>query len=263
MRDRAGFRGRRCYLARVEVELDAVGTDVAGSLDEAGGGIDRARGADRHEQVAGSNGFVDAVHVIGHLAEPDDVRTNLAGGAAGRAECPLPHRFRPGKASVAGQAPALLQFAMHVDEALRSGALVQVIDVLGHQQKIARPAPLQIGEGKVGGVRLDRAELGTACIVEIVHKSGIAAERFGRRNVFHPVPLPQAVRAAEGGDAAVGRDAGTGQDDDRSAVLLAFRNHLETYLLTLLSASNGGTIKTSCTATPSGSTRPTSTTWVT
>ncbi len=39
-------------LARLEVELDAVRADVAGGLDEAGGGVDRARGADRDEQVA-------------------------------------------------------------------------------------------------------------------------------------------------------------------------------------------------------------------
>ena len=44
-------------------------------LDETRRRIDVPRGADADEQLALLQRVVDALHVIGHLAEPDDVRT--------------------------------------------------------------------------------------------------------------------------------------------------------------------------------------------
>ena len=54
---------------------------VARVADEAGGRIDRARGADRDEQVGLAQRGVDLVHPVGHLAEPDDVGPQRARAA--------------------------------------------------------------------------------------------------------------------------------------------------------------------------------------
>src|SRR5215469_2588595 len=58
---------------------------LAGDVDEAGGGIDGARGSDDEEDGGAVESGVDAVHVEGDLAEPDDVgadesATVFAGG---------------------------------------------------------------------------------------------------------------------------------------------------------------------------------------
>src|SRR5687768_4732283 len=58
--------------ARVEVHLEGTGAAIAGGLDVAGGGVDRARRADRDEQVRRQQRAVDPLHLVRHLAEPDD-----------------------------------------------------------------------------------------------------------------------------------------------------------------------------------------------
>ena len=58
------------------------------------------------------------------------------------------------------------------------------------------------------------AEAGAAGVVEGVDQRRIARERLGRGDVLDPVPLPQPVGPAEGGEAAFGGDAGAGEDDD-------------------------------------------------
>src|SRR5437868_6818507 len=70
--------------ARLEIDLERVRAAVARSLDETGGGVDRARRADRDEKVAALQHFVDAIHAVRHLAEPDDVRTDLSFRVADR-----------------------------------------------------------------------------------------------------------------------------------------------------------------------------------
>src|SRR6185295_7142359 len=69
---------------RLEVQLDgARPRRLAPDMqDEAGRGIDLARGADRQEEAAALQGGVDFVHVERHLAEPHDVWPELAHGLA-------------------------------------------------------------------------------------------------------------------------------------------------------------------------------------
>ena len=130
---------------------------IRARCDEAGGRIDRARGADGDEQVAARQRRLDPVHVQRHLAEPDDVRAQpaVAGGAAraragGRS--PGQSQTRPVRGAV-----RLEQFAVHVDQLeagrgrdRRVGAVVQVVDVLGDQQEVALPARGEVGQGAGG-----------------------------------------------------------------------------------------------------------------
>ena len=115
--------------------------------------MDVARGADREEQRAIGDGLIDPVHLQRYFAEPDDIGphgADLLATRAGRveAEVVLPRRD-PGTRA----APGLEHLAMHVDEVRCSGALMQIVDVLGHHQDLVRPVLLEPGKGEMGGVR--------------------------------------------------------------------------------------------------------------
>jgi hypothetical protein len=88
---------------------------------------------------------------------------------------------------------------------------VEVVDILRDDQQVAAPFGIEQGEGVVGGVRLDFGEAGAAGVVEALDQCGVPPERLGRRDILDAVALPQAVRAAEGGEAALRRDAGAGE----------------------------------------------------
>ncbi len=100
------------------------------------------------------------------------------------------HIALPGEALVAGQAPALGQLAMHVQQPPRSCAFVQVIDVLRDQQQLAGPLRIEPRESLMGGVGSDRPKLCAARIVECMNQRRIAPVRIGRTDVFDLVPFP-------------------------------------------------------------------------
>src|SRR4051812_12301326 len=63
-------------------------------------------------------------------------------------------------------------------------------------------------------IGLDRAQPGPARIIEGMHEARIASEGLWRRDILNAVPLPQAVRAAKGGEPAFRGHASAGQDHD-------------------------------------------------
>ena len=74
----------------------------------------------------------------------------------------------------------LYELAVHVDEVLRTRALVQVVDVLGDQQHFARPFAFEPRERLVRRVRhhLGVLQTGAAGVVELLHARGVAREGF-------------------------------------------------------------------------------------
>ena len=93
---------------------------------------------------------------------------------------------------------------MHVEQPLRARALVQVVDILGDQQQLARPLGVEPRQRVVRRIGLDRSELRPPRVVESVNQRRIAAEGLGRADVLDPMPFPQAVGPAEGREAAFG-----------------------------------------------------------
>ena len=73
---------------------------------------------------------------------------------------------------------------MHVKQPLRTGALVQVIDVLRDQQQIARPSVVEARQCLVRSIWLDRAKLCSTSIVEGVDKPRVAAKGFRGADIF-------------------------------------------------------------------------------
>ena len=76
------------------------------------------------------------------------------------------HRPFPRKPFVTRQAPALAQFAVHVEQAPGPCPLVKVIDILSDDEQVAGPLRIEPGQRDVGGVGLDLAEAGAPGIVE-------------------------------------------------------------------------------------------------
>jgi hypothetical protein len=87
---------------------------------------------------------------------------------------------------------------MHVQQVLRSGPLVQIVDVLGYQQDLARPLGFQPGQCQMGRVWYHRAieQRPPARIVKSVNALGIALKGLGRRDVFQAHLGPDTFRIA-------------------------------------------------------------------
>jgi hypothetical protein len=103
---------------------------------------------------------------------------------------------------------------MHVQHAGGAGALVQIVDVLGDDQQLAIERPVQPGQCRVGRVGRGRQHPGAAQVVEALDQRGIAGEGLWRGDILDPVLLPQSILGAERPEAALGADAGAGQDHD-------------------------------------------------
>ena len=104
--------------------------------------------------------------------------------------------------------------AVHVDQPLRARALVQIVDILRHDQELAGPMRVEPCQRSMGGVGLFGLDRGAARIVKAVDQIGIADEGFGRRHILNPVLFPKPAAVTEGVDTTFGRHARAGQDHD-------------------------------------------------
>ena len=103
---------------------------------------------------------------------------------------------------------------MHVDEAAAAGPLVQIVDVLRHDEQVVAQLVLQPGERVMRGVGDDGCQGPASRVVEAEHQLGVGLVALRRRDAVDGVSLPQSVGGAEGRHSALGGDAGTGQHDD-------------------------------------------------
>jgi hypothetical protein len=106
------------------------------------------------------------------------------------------------------------ELTMHVEQAPGARTLVQIIDILRHDQQLAGPFRVEPRQRVMRSVRLYFSELGTPGVIECVNHGRIPRERFRRTDILDPVPLPQPIRTPKGGQTALGGNAGAGEDDD-------------------------------------------------
>jgi len=199
---------------RIEVEFQRLRTAIACGLHESGGGIDGPAGTDRHEQIGMGDRAVDPIHLIRHFTEEDDVGPQFARHAAGAAAAVVVHLPLERHARIANLAPCAFQRAMHVQYIARTGTPVQIVHILRHDQHIAMPLPFKRGQRQMRGIGLYRGERRAAHVIEAPHQRRIAGKRFGRADILHPVPFPQAAGTAKSGDAGFGADSRAGQNHD-------------------------------------------------
>lgn len=91
---------------------------------------------------------------------------------------------------------------------------MQIVDILCHDQQLARPCPVERRQRFMRGIGLDLRKFRPALIIEMMHQHRIARQRFGRADILDPMPLPQAVRATKSRKAAFGGNTCAGEDDN-------------------------------------------------
>ncbi len=175
--------------------VDGADAGSVGDVDEAGGGVDGAGGAYDEEGGGAVEFAVDAVHVERDLAKPDDVGTDgAAAGGAGR-DVALGLDLVEGlvgKRIFATDAAGLEEGSVHVVDALGTGALVEVVDVLGAEVEAAGggEGSLDSGEGEVAGIGLGSKRIAAAHGVETPDERGVGIPGSGSGDVFDAVAVP-------------------------------------------------------------------------
>ena len=111
-------------------------------------------------------------------------------------------------------AAPLQQLAVQMQRRPRTAALVQVVNVLRHQQKLPGDALFKLAQRDMRGVRFRRRQRPPALVVKAPHQRRVARETFRRRHILHPVVLPQAVARAKSPQAGLRRNSRAGQDDN-------------------------------------------------
>ena len=107
---------------------------------------------------------------------------------------------------------------MHVNDARRTGALMQIVDILRHESQCAaalREAGFEPRQRGMGGVGRSGEQIAPTRIVKRMHQRRIAGEGLGRRELHRIVALPQRrARPAKDAEAAFGGDARAGEDEE-------------------------------------------------
>ncbi len=102
---------------------------------------------------------------------------------------------------------------MHMQHPLATAPLVQVIDILGDEQKVAHPFPLQPRKRAMRRIWHDLGQLRAPLVIEAMDQRGVARQRLGRAHILDPVPFPQATWPAKGCKPALGGNSRACEDD--------------------------------------------------
>lgn len=196
---------------------DVTGFGVAASMcRKACGRLDGAGSADGEEDGAVVESGVNFVHIVGNFAEPADVRTNLSATFAtwesgGRLVVEL--SVFKGRAGT-GIAAGFEEFAVHVNHAGGTAALVKVVDILGAKEQAVLQFALNSSNRQVCGIRLGLGGVPAAHGIKTPDELRIASPSDGCGDIFDAVIAPKAISITEGGNAALGGDTGTGEDEE-------------------------------------------------
>ena len=99
-----------------------------------------------------------------------------------------------GKGLVATGAAGFEEGAVHVVDALGSGALVEVVYVLRAEIEVFgicfRKKLFDLGESFVGGVWLDGECVATSLRVEVPDQGGVGFPGFGGGDLFYTIAVP-------------------------------------------------------------------------
>ena len=115
---------------------------------------------------------------------------------------------------VAAGAAGFEELAVHVVEVVGAGALVEVVYVLGAEVEAAGHLALEVGEGEVAGVGLGGEGVAAAHGVEAPDQGWVGVPGVGGGDFLDTMAVPEATGTAEGGEAALCGDAGSGEDEE-------------------------------------------------
>ena len=142
------------------------------------------------------------------FAEPDDVRSQLGPVRSLIAEMYVVVSDIHNQVAVA-LAACFCQLAVQVQDILRAGLFVQVVDILSYNLNVIKLfQPHQLPVPLIG---FDGSQLAAALVVEVQHQGFVFSVALRRSHILNAVLLPQAVAVAEGADSALGTDASAGK----------------------------------------------------
>jgi len=104
-------------------------------------------------------------------------------------------------------AAELHEVAVHMEHSLASGAFVQVVNILRHEQKVVTQALLEFGECNMGGVWLVVWQTFAQKIIEIHDALRVTAKSAGSAYVLDVLVFPHPVVAAECAQTRFGANA--------------------------------------------------------
>lgn len=104
------------------------------------------------------------------------------------------------------------EFAVEVEDGGRSGALVEVVDILRDHRNAGVFFPR--GNLEVAGVRASFVHGFAAVVVEPQDECAVAVPGFRRGDIFDVVVFPKAAAVAKGLQPALGADSRAAEDDD-------------------------------------------------
>ena len=119
--------------------------------------------------------------------------------------------------SAACVAAAFEQFPVHVDGALRSCLLVQIIHVLRAEEQAVIQGAFELREREVCRIRFGCRSNPPTHGIELPHQPGIATPRIRRGYLFDPVVAPQPVDATERRYPAFGAYACPCEDEEATS----------------------------------------------
>lgn len=100
-----------------------------------------------------------------------------------------------------------------------TGALEQIIDVLGDVDDPARISPLPCRDRGMGEVRRSPPQLDAPMVIELMHERMIGAPCVVIRDIARIVPVPQTIAIAESGDPRFSADPRTRKPRDAASAL--------------------------------------------
>ena len=106
----------------------------------------------------------------------------------------------------------LRELAMQVDDVLRTGLLVQVVDILRDDRNVVEV--LQLGHQPMAFVGLSRVKLTPQHVVEIGDKGGVGQPTLVCGNLLYGIILPEPIGASERLEAALYGHAGSCKEND-------------------------------------------------
>ena len=88
---------------------------------------------------------------------------------------------------------------MHMYDLFAAGPLMQIVDVLCDQEKVARKLAFQSSQGNMScvGKNLRRQQLASPLVIKLLHQRRVPGKGFGRGDILHPMIVPESIAGAK------------------------------------------------------------------
>lgn len=181
-----------CPLAGFQIQLNRVRTLQFRLVDKSRRRVNMAGCANSDKVIGLRQRIVNFIHLQRHLAKPHHMWAQHRRELAAMAAVVIVDVIHPVQNLPAGGAAHFQQLTVHMNDIAVPCPLMQVVDVLRHQQEVIPQRRFQLCQRQMGGVWLNvrLLKLATTRIVEGLNGVRIPCEAFRRRHIFHFMIFP-------------------------------------------------------------------------